>query len=129
MRDVEEDGKTVNSDELNIQGQKIRDLCYVDDTSLLSHSVRGLSNLLEALDKPSGKKYLNLDAKRTKLMKTDKAKEDLKIKVNGETLELVSKYVYLGSAISGDEDGIEEIRKRTAMATNKLTKMQFLWKG
>ena len=62
-------------------------------------------------------------------MKTDKVKEDLEIKVNGETLEIVTKYVYLGSTISGDGDGMEEIRKRHAMATNKLKKMKFLWKG
>ena len=51
MRVVEEDGKTVNFDELNMQGHKIRDLHYVDDTSLLSHTVRELSNLVEAEDK------------------------------------------------------------------------------
>ena len=45
------------------------------------------------------------------------------------TLEIVSKYVYLGSTISGDGDGMEEIRKRLAMAMHKLTKMKFLWKG
>ena len=62
-------------------------------------------------------------------MKTDKAKEDLEIKVNGETLEIVTKYVYLVSTIYGDGYGMEEIRKRLAMTTNKLTKMKFLWKG
>ena len=62
-------------------------------------------------------------------MKTDKAKEDLEIKVNGETLETVSKYVYLGATISGDGDRMEEIRKRLAMTMHKLTKMKFLWKG
>ena len=51
MRDVEEDGKTVNFEELNIQGHKIRDLCYADNTSLLSHSARGLSNLVEVVNK------------------------------------------------------------------------------
>ena len=44
-------------------------------------------------------------------MKTDRSKEDLEIKVNGKTLEIVSKYVHLGSTISGDGDGMEEIRK------------------
>ena len=63
MRNVEEDGKTVNFDELNIQGHKIRDPCYVDDTSLLSHSVRGSSILVEEVDKHSRKKCLNLNAK------------------------------------------------------------------
>ena len=55
MRDVEEDRKTGNFDELNRQGHKIRDLHYADDTSLLSHFVRGLSNLVEVVDKHSGK--------------------------------------------------------------------------
>ena len=54
----------MNFDELNIQGHKIRDLLYVDDTSLLSHSVRGLSNLFEAVDKHSGKKCMNINAKK-----------------------------------------------------------------
>ena len=71
MRDVEDDWKTVNYDELNIQGHQIRGLHYADDISLLSHSVRGLSNLVEAVDKHNGKKCLNLNAKKTKLMKTD----------------------------------------------------------
>ena len=62
-------------------------------------------------------------------MKTDKAKEDLEIKFNGETLEIFSKYVYLGSTISGDEDGMQIIRKRLAKVMHKLTKMEFLWKG
>ena len=62
-------------------------------------------------------------------MKTYKAKEDLEIKVNKETLEIVSKYVYLGSAMSGDGDGIGEIMKRLAVAMHKLTKMKFLWRG
>ena len=81
MRDVEEDGKTVNFGELNIQGHEIRDLCYVDDTSFLCHSVRGLSNLVEAVYKHSGKKCWNLNSKMTKLIKTGKAKEDLEIKL------------------------------------------------
>ena len=62
LRDVKEDGKTVNFDELNIQGHKFRELCYADDTSLLSHFERGLSNLVEAVDKHNGKKCLNLNA-------------------------------------------------------------------
>ena len=65
IRGEEEDGKTVNFDELNIQGHKIRDLHYADDTSLLSHSVRGLCNLVEIVDKHSGKKCLNLNTKKS----------------------------------------------------------------
>ena len=62
-------------------------------------------------------------------MKTNKAKEDLEIKVNGETLDIVSKYVYLGSTISGDGDGMEDMMKGLSMARHKLTKVKSLWKG
>ena len=37
MRDVGEDGGSVDLDELNIHGHKIRGLRYADDTILLSH--------------------------------------------------------------------------------------------
>ena len=57
-------------------------------------------------------------------MKTDKAKEDLDMKVNGETLEIVTKCVYLGSTISGD--GMEELGRDLLW---QQTKMKFLWKG
>ena len=67
----------MNFDELNIQGHKIRYLHYADDNSLLSHSVRRLSNLVELVDKHNGNKCLNLNMENIKLMKTDKAKQDL----------------------------------------------------
>ena len=128
MREVGEDWKTVNFNELNIHGHKIRDLRYADDTILLSHGTSGLSHLVESVDKHSSEKCLKLNAKKTKLMKTDKSKEDLEIKVDSEILECVPKYVYLGSTVSGDGDGTEEIR-RLAMATNKLSELKFLWNG
>ena len=64
--------------------------------------------------------------KKTKLMKTNRAKEDLKIKVNGETLETVSKYVYWGSTRSGD--GMEEIRK-TCYGNAQTNKDEILVEG
>lgn len=64
-------------------------------------------------------------------MKTNKTKEDRQIE-----MEWVSKYVYLGSTISGEEMGLDEIEgmKRLAMATNqetnKLSKLrEFLSNG
>ena len=62
--------------------------------------------------------------KKTKLMKTDKSKEDREIKVDSETLESVPKYVYLGSTVSGDGDGTEEIRRRLSMAITKLSELK-----
>ena len=84
MREVGGDGKTVHFNKLNIHGHKIRDLCYTDDIILLPHGTSRLSHLVESVDKQSSEKSLKLpvNAKKTKLMKTDKSKEDLEIKVD-----------------------------------------------
>ena len=65
-------------------------------------------------------------------MKTDKTREnrEIEINVNDEILEWVPKYVYLGSPISGAGDGSGGgIKRRLALATNKLLKLKFLWHG
>ena len=62
-----------------------------DDVILLSHDTSRSSHLVESVDKHSTEKCLKLNAKRTMLMKTNKLKEDLEIKVDGETSECVSK--------------------------------------
>ena len=41
----------------------------------------------------------------------------------------ILQYVYVGSTISRGGDGSEEIRRRLAMAKNKLSKLKFLWNG
>ena len=41
----------------------------------------------------------------------------------------ILRYVYVGSTISPGGDGSEEIRRRLAMAKNKLSKLKFLWNG
>ena len=84
---------------------------------MLSHGASGLSQLVESVDKQrsekdqKSEKCLKLNAKKTKPIKTNKPKEYLEIKDDGESWECAPKYVYLGSTISGDGDGTEEIRR------------------
>ena len=41
----------------------------------------------------------------------------------------ILRYVYVGSTISRGGDRSEQIRRRLAMAKNKLSKLKFLWNG
>ena len=89
----------------------------------------GLENLILSVKEHSEQKGLKLNVKKTKIMDIDKCKEDAEIKINGEEIERVSNFEYLGARIEANGKSSPEIRRRLAMATAKLQKMTSLWKG
>ena len=62
-------------------------------------------------------------------MDIDKCKREAKIAIDREEIERVSKFEYLGARIEANGKNSPEIRRRLAMATTRLTKMIFIWKG
>ena len=61
-------------------------------------------------------------------MNTDKTKTETKIAINGEELENVNKFEYLGSMLCNNGDGIKEIKRRLNMALQKLKKLKIYGK-
>lgn len=129
MRDVELDDRSTRYDEVNIHGHRIRDLRYADDTALLSTTTIGLTNLIMSVKEHSEKKGLLLNVKKTKIMDTDKCIEKTEIAINGEQVENVNHYEYLGARLQGDGKTSSEIRRRIAIATQKLNNLKNVWKG
>lgn len=72
---------------------------------------------------------LKLNVKKTKIMDIEKCKEDAVIEVDGEEIERVNNFEYLGARIEANGKSSPEIRRRLAMATSKLKKMESIWKG
>ena len=62
-------------------------------------------------------------------MDTNKCKEKASIKIDGEEIERVDSFEYLGARIEANGKTTPEIRRRLAMATSKLKKMTNIWKG
>ena len=62
-------------------------------------------------------------------MDIDKCKKEAKIAIDGEEIERVSNFDYLGARIEANGKSTPEIRRRLAMATTRLTKMISIWKG
>ena len=129
MREVEHDSRSTAYEEPTIQGLPIRDLRYADDTALLATSPKGLENLIMSVKEHSEQKGLHLNVKKTKIMDIDKCKEEAKIRVNGEEIERVNNFEYLGARIEANGKSSPEIRRRLAMAASKLKKMTKIWKG
>ena len=97
---------------------KVSNLRFAD--ALLSHTNEGLKYLFESVKTHSERKHLMLNVKKTKVMKTDKTIGLVNITVNNEILGTVNKYEYLGNTVTENGEGKIEIRRRLAIATNKL---------
>ena len=78
---------------------------------------------------PKDEKGLFLNIKKTKVMDIDKCKKEAKIAIDGEEIERVSNFEYLGARIEANGKSTPEIRRRIAMATTRLTKMISILKG
>ena len=124
MREVEQDSRKDLYNEPNIQGLKLRDLRYADDTALLSTTTEGLHQLIHSVKEHSENKGLFLNIKKTKIVDTDRCKKTSDITVDGETVECLENFEYLGSKIEGNGKCSNEIKRRTAMAAGQLKKME-----
>ena len=95
---------------------KLRDLRYADDTALLSTTTEGLHQLIHSVKDHSENKglFLNITIKKTKIVDTDRCKKTSDITVDGETVECLENFEYIGSKIEGNGKCSNEIKRRTA---------------
>ena len=120
-------GKNENLKGVVIGGMSIKDLRFADDTLLIAESEEELQKLVTQVEENSKEYGLEMNVKKTKTMviRRDVKEEcNIKIKVNGKTLEQVKKYVYLGHLITEDGRCDQEIRRRIEIARAAFIKMK-----
>src|SRR6218665_3184119 len=71
--------------------------------------------------------YMNYTGK-TKTMTIGKQHEDIQIKLGGEVLEKVTKFVYLGGALTEDGTCMEDIRRRIGSACAAFRRLDKMWR-
>ena len=67
--------------------------------------------------------------KKTKIVDIDRCDRKSEIQVDGETVECLESFEYLGSKISGNGKCSDEIKRRSAMALAQMKKLEKVWKG
>ena len=111
---------------VSIGGRTITNLRFADDIDGLSREEEELANLVERLDKASTAYGMEISAEKTKLMTSNTSGINTEIKVNGQKLETVTNFRYLGSVIT-DEGSKPETLSRIAEATAALTRLKPVW--
>ena len=115
-------------DGIKFGGRNLNNIRYADDTVLIADSEEKLQCLVQALVTASGERGLKLNTSKTKVMVISKSDEDTRthIAVNGEELEQVTKYKYLGSIVTQDGRCVDEIKTRIAIAKTAFNKVKSL---
>ena len=86
---------------IKIAGRNLNNLGYADDTTLMTESEEELKSLLMKVKKESEKVGLKLIIHKTKIMAFGPITS---WEIDGETVETVSDFIFLGSKITSDGD-------------------------
>ena len=119
MTDAFEDHKGT----VSIGGRTITNLRCADDIDGLAGEEEELANLVERLDKASTAYGMEISTEKTKLVTNNTSSINSEIKVNGQKLETVTSFKYLGSVIT-DEGSKPEILSRIAQTIAALTRLK-----
>ena len=111
---------------VSIGGRTITNLCLADGIDGLAEEYKELANLVERLDKASTAYGMEICAENTKLMTNNTSGINTEIKVNGQKLETVTSFKYLGSVVF-DEGTKPDILSRIARTTTALTRLKPVW--
>ena len=94
---------------IKIAGRNINNLRYADDTTLMAESEEELKSLLMRVKEESEKVGLKLNIQKTKNMASSPITSQ---QIDGETVETVTDFIFLGSKITADGNCSHEIKRK-----------------
>ena len=110
---------------IKIAERKISNLRYADDTTLMAKSEEELKSLLVKV-KESGKAGLKLNIQKTKIMASGPITS---WQIEGETVETVTDFIFLGSKITADGDCSHEIKRHLLLGRKVITNLDSILKS
>ena len=110
---------------IKIVGRNINNLRYADDTTLMAESEEELKSLLMKV-KESEKVGLKLHIQKTKIMASGPISS---WEIDGETVETVSDFIFLGSKITADGDCSHDIKRRLLLGRKVMNNLYSILKS
>ena len=105
---------------IKIAGRNINNFRYADDTTLMAESEEELKSLLMKMKEKSEKIGFQLNIQKTKIMAPGPITS---WQIDGETVETVSDFIFLGSKITADGDSSHEIKRRLLLERKAMTNL------
>ena len=112
--------------EIKIAGRNINNLGYGDLTTLMEDSEEELKSLLMKVKVESEKVVLKLNIQKTKIMASGPITP---WEIDGETVETVSDFIFLGSKIIADGDCNHEIKRCLLLGRKVMTNLESIFKS
>ena len=106
-------------------GRNMNNLRYTDDTTIIAESKEELKSLLMKMKEESEKVDLKFNIQKTKIM----ASGPITLwQIDGETMETVTDFIFLGSKIPADGDCSHEIKRHLLLGRKAMTNLDSILK-
>ena len=111
---------------INIARRNINNLRYADDTTLMAESEEELKSLLMKEKEESEKGGLKLNIQKTKITASGRITS---WQIDGETVETVADFTFLGSKINADGNCSHKIKRRLPLGRKVMTNLDSILKN
>ena len=111
---------------IKIAGSNIDNHVYADDTTRMAESEEELKRLLMKVKEESEKVGLKLNIQKTKITASGPITS---WEIDGETVEIVADFIFLGSKITADGDCSHEIKRRFLLGRKVMTNLDSISKS
>ena len=111
---------------IKIARRNINNLRYADDITLMAESEEELKSLWMKVKEESEKVGLKLNIQKTKIMASSPIAS---WQIDGETVETVSDFIFLGSKITADGDCSHEIKRHLLLGRKVMTSLDSILKN
>ena len=109
-----------------IASRNINNLRYADDTTHMAESKEELKSLLMKVKEESEKVGLKLNVQKTKIIASGSITS---WQIDGETMEIVTDFIFLGSKITVDSDCSHEIKRCLLLGRKTMTNLDNILKS
>ena len=111
---------------MKIAGRNINNLRYADDTTLRAKSKEELKRLLMKVKEESDKVGLKLNNQKTKIIASGPITS---WQTDGETMEIVRDFIFLGSQITADSNCNHEIKRHLLLGRKAMVNLDSILKS